>query len=236
MIQLSGFLQGWRYNEVVLVLLVAVLSVLLWRVPVIGWVFYPFHLFGTFVHEIAHGLAAILTGGEFSRFVVNPDRSGVAWSAGGVPWIITSAGYVGCTLFGGILIILAGRNVSSNHVLTFLGILLGILCLVFVRNLFGIFAGLVIAGLLFAAGYYLQANWANWLLLFLAVQVLLDAINSLFDLVRISSRSNILTDAQIMQNLTGLPAPIWAVFWTMLSFVVLVGALTLAYRDGTPTI
>lgn len=47
---------------------------------------YPFRLFGTFVHELSHGLAAVATGGEFQRFSVQPDVSGLqlaeAWRDG----------------------------------------------------------------------------------------------------------------------------------------------------------
>jgi hypothetical protein len=44
--------------------------------------------------------SAVITGGAFRRFEINPDLSGVAFSAGGVAWIISSAGYVGSALFG----------------------------------------------------------------------------------------------------------------------------------------
>jgi hypothetical protein len=37
-----------------------------------------------------------------------------------------------------------------------------------------------------------------------------------------------------MYSLTGIPAPFWAVFWTLLSLALLVGALMLAYRNASP--
>ncbi len=234
--QWATFFQGWRQNEVILVLLIGLMSIILWRVPFIGWVFYPFQLFSTFVHEISHGLAAILTGGEFRRFAVSPDLSGLAWSAGGWRWVVTSAGYVGCAIFGGILTVLSARGLAANHVLFFLGVILGILCLIFVRNVFGIVSGLVLAGLLIFAGQRLNVLWADALLLFLAVQIMLNSMNSLLDLFWLSTnRANVLTDAQIMQDLTGLPAPLWAVVWSVISFVILGVSLTLAYRD-TPAV
>lgn len=225
------FLQGWRRGPILLVLLLGVISMTLWRVPWVGLLFYPFHLFATFVHELCHGVTAIMTGGDFQRFAVHPDLSGVAWSVGGIGWLIVSAGYVGSALFGGLLVILAVRGVSANYVLVGMGIVLGILCLVFVRNLFGIVSGLVLAWLLTLAGNRLPTHWAGMLLLFLAVQMMLNALDSLLNLVWISTYGvGVPTDAFIMQQLTGIPAFIWALVWSGISLVVLIGALVLAYR------
>lgn len=224
-------LQGWRQREVLIVLALGLLSIVLTRVPFVGWLFYPFHLFGTFVHEISHGIAAILTGGDFHRFFVRPDLSGTAVSAGGIRWIVTSAGYVGSAIFGGLLTVLSARGVPARYVLFFMGIGLGILCLVFVRNLFGIASGLILAGLLVFAGERLNAAWADGLLLLLAVQMMLNALNSLFDLVVLSIYyGGVRTDAQIMQDETLIPAPLWALLWSIISIVILITALTMAYR------
>lgn len=223
--------QGWRHKEIIAVLFIGVVSIVLWRVPMLGILFYPFQLFNTFIHELSHGLAAILTGGQFVQFAVNPDLSGVAWSAGGIRWVVTSAGYVGAALFGGFLTILSARGAPANTVLVFLGIGLGILCLIFVRNLFGIVSGLILATLLVLAGKYLRPLWADGLLLVLAVQAMLNAIDSLMDLFWLSTRSSTMTDALIMQEQTGIPAVIWALVWGALSLGILAGSLTLAYRN-----
>jgi hypothetical protein len=225
------WLQGWRQGEVLLVLLLGVASVLLWRVPMVGLLWYPFQLLGTFIHEICHGLAAIMSGGDFQRFVVHPDQSGTAWYAGGVGWFVTSAGYVGCAVVGGGLTILSARDVAARSVLFFLGVALGILCLIFVKNLFGMVTGLILAGALMLAGDRLPERWADGLLLFLAVQVMLNAINSLFDLVYLSTqRADIITDAQLMQQMTGIPAPLWALAWSLIALAILAVSLTIAYR------
>jgi hypothetical protein len=225
-------LSGWRQREVLIVLGLALASLVLWRVPVLGLASYPFRLFGTFIHEICHGLAAVITGGAFRRFEINPDLSGVAFSAGGVAWIISSAGYVGSALFGGLLMVLAARGVPPREVIFGLGVGLGLLCLLFVRNLFGITTGLALSGALILAGRGLTAEWAGWLLLFLAVQLILDALNSIFDLLRIStSLRGVITDAEIMARATGIPALIWALAWATLSAFILYWSVRIAYRE-----
>lgn len=233
---LVRFSQGWRQREVMLVLALGLISLFLWRIPFLGVFFYPFHLFGTFVHEISHGMAAVATGGDFQRFAVNPDLSGTAQSRGGVQWIISSAGYVGSAIFGGLLVVLSAWGAPARSVLFWLGMTLGLLCLLFVRNFFGIFTGLAIAASLVFAGQRLNSLWADGLLLFLAVQMMLNAMNSLFDLVLLAtSAPRVTTDAVIMANATGIPAVIWAVLWTGISLICLTGSLYVAYRRA-PTL
>lgn len=228
---ISHFFQGWRQREVLIILGLAIASLVLWRVPFIAWVFYPFHLFGTFIHELSHGIAAILTGGSFLKFVVRPNFSGVATTSGGIDWIIVSAGYVGSAIFGGLLIIISAWGISARAVLFGLGIALGILCVLFVRSLFGIVAGLLFSAVLIAAGTRLSGFWASQVLLFIAIQSILDALDSVFDLVKLSTHHRyVLTDAQIMAQKTFLPAVFWAVLWSGISLAVLVTSLTIAYR------
>ena len=226
-----SFLRGWRHREVLTALGMGILCVVLWRLPAFSWLLYPFRLLNTFAHELSHGFAAIATGGDFLRFTVRPDLSGLASWAGGVRWVVTSAGYIGSALVGGILTILSARGVAARTVLVGLGIALGLLCLLFVRNIFGVTAGLLLAGALFLAGRLLNRFWADGLLLFLSVQLMLDAFDSLLDLVILSTAApDARTDAQSMATMTGIPAIIWAVLWNIVALAILVGSLYLAYR------
>jgi hypothetical protein len=215
---MSGFSDGWRWSELAGLAVLTLVLLVLWQIPGVGLVVYPFRLFGTFVHEISHGLAALATGGDFHRFTVSPDLSGLAWSAGGWRWVISSAGYVGSAVFGGVLILLAARGVASRVLLMALGLVLGVLCLLFVRNLFGIATGLALAAAMFIV------------LLVLALQLVLDGFNSLFTLLRLSAASNVQTDALSMAQATGVPAVLWTVVWAAISLAMLLFTLRLAYR------
>lgn len=208
-------------------------SLVLWQIPRIKWVVYPFQVFNTFTHELAHGLAAILTGGSFRWFEVRLNCSGVAVLAGGVRFFIVSAGYMGSALAGGLVLIIAAQIQAPNLVLGVMGGALGLLCLRFVRNFFGMFSGLVLAAGMLTAAIYLPPPWPERVLLFLAVQMMLNAISSLFTLVRGSSRGLMQgSDAHLMQAMTHIPAPIWAGAWTLLALAMLVFSTGLAYCPG----
>jgi len=231
---MGDFAHGWRWGELVGLVALGLALMLLWQVPMLGWAVYPFRLFGTFVHELSHGLAALATGGKFVRFSVHPDLSGLAWSAGGIRWIVASAGYIGSAVFGGFIVLLAARGVPARWILTGLGVLMALLCLLYVRNLFGIATGLALAGALIVAGVYLRGVLADMLVMVLALQALLDGFNSLFNVWRLSGEADVHTDAHTMAQLSGLPAGLWVVIWMGFSLLVLAIVMRLAYRGPRP--
>jgi Peptidase M50B-like len=211
-------------------IVIAILLIVLWQVPWLGWLVYPFRLFGTFVHELSHGLAAIATGGDFHRFAVRTDLSGVATSAGGVRVIVASAGYIGSAIFGGLLIALHARWCSARVLLFALALVFGALCLLFVRNLFGVASALVLTALLLLAAVKLNAVWRDALLRVLALQLILDGYSSLFTVFRLARGGVTQTDAHTMAQLTYLPASLWVLIWMFASTAILFGVLRFALR------
>jgi hypothetical protein len=105
-------------------------SLALMLLPLISLFHYPFRLLLPIVHELGHGLAAILTGGEFLRFVVFADGSGLAYTQGGWRFVVIPAGYLGVALFGAGLILL-GRSHRWSRVA--LGVIGGAMVLFSVR-------------------------------------------------------------------------------------------------------
>jgi hypothetical protein len=220
-----------KREEVSVIIGLACVTMVLWDVPLVRQVLYPFRLFNTFVHELGHGIAATATGGTFKYLMVNPNMSGEAWTAGGNRFIIASSGYLGSMLFGGALIIVTSwKNVTASGVFFCLGVGFGILCMLFVRNRFGLLMSIVLTVGLLAAGVYLEAPWDGYLLLFLAVQATLNALNSLVDLLKVTARKEkSINDAAAMAEIFPLPAMVWAMVWGVLSIGILVGALNIAY-------
>lgn len=219
-------------------LVLGLLIVVAWQVPWLNWFVYPFRLFGTFVHELSHGFAAILTGGDFRRFEVHPDLSGVAWSAGGIRVLVASAGYIGSAVAGGIIILLHQRWLSSRVLLIAIGMALGILCVLFVRNFFGVASGLGLAAVLTFAGFRLGSSWCDALLITLALQLILDGYNSLFTVLSLASGSGAHTDAHTMAQLTFVPALVWVLIWMGLSTFAIYYALRWSFvrRDSNVSI
>ncbi|HYF61490.1 MAG TPA: M50 family metallopeptidase, partial [Herpetosiphonaceae bacterium] len=123
---------------------------------------------------------------------------------------------------------------APRSVLLALGVVLAIMGLLFVRNLFGMLAGLALVAALIGAATKLEPRWSGALLLFLTVQMCLKSLDSLWDLLRISTslRGRATTDAQIMQQITGVPGLVWALLWSAAALLILWQSVRIAYFKG----
>ncbi len=227
---MGQFRDGWRRGELFGLIALVLLLMLLARLPIVSVALYPFVLFKTFVHELWHGLAAVLSGGRFLSFDIHADSSGLAWTQGGSRWFVASAGYLGASFTGGVLLVLGARGVPARALLVVLGAALILASVFLAGNVFGRLSGLALGAGLLLAAVYLSQTWRDGLLLVLAVSLALDALNSLLVLTRLSLFSDRHTDAATMAELTGIPALFWAALWIALSLAMLALALRLAYR------
>ena len=115
-------------------------------VPFIGLINYPFRLLLTIVHELGHGLAALITGGHFIRFVIFPNGSGLAYTAGGWRFMVIPAGYLGVAVFGAVLILLGRNHRWSRWAMAVIGGALIVLTILY--GLPTIFSGQIFSGIL----------------------------------------------------------------------------------------
>jgi hypothetical protein len=229
--------------QLTLLLVATVLTIALWFIPYADYLVYPIRLFVTFIHEGSHALVGLLTGGSVHSLTIGSDGSGVVYSvpSGWLGALLTSsAGYLGTTAFGVLLLFLIRRAVSAKKVLLACAAFIGIMTLVFgvispifnifslqvgVTNiLFTIIAGAALTGGLFALAKYASAKTANFAVAFLAVQCLLNSLLDLKTLFFINAPlvgSDMQTDAMNMANATGLPAIVWVFIWIGISMLMI---------------
>lgn len=98
-----------RWKSQTLLLVAAAIVAALMFVPYGYLLVYPFRLFGTFIHEVGHAVAAVATGGYVESMVVQFDTSGYVKSGGGIRVIVASAGYLASVAVGAALLF-AGRR------------------------------------------------------------------------------------------------------------------------------
>lgn len=141
--------------RIALVLGVLLILALQRFVPMGRLILYPFTLLSTWVHEMGHGLTALLVGGDFMRLDIFADASGMAHLAvvRGVRSALSSAGgLLGPPLFGAICLIVARR--AARPLLLFLAASLLLSLLLWVRTLVG---WVTVGGL--GVGIALLARW-----------------------------------------------------------------------------
>ncbi len=116
-----------RQRDLLLAFGAFAVAFILWQFQGLFFLVYPLRLFVTMIHELGHGLAAILTGGRFDHFEVTQRGAGTAYTLGGWSFAIVQAGYLGTAIFGAALLIVANRVRRPGYVAAGLGIFIGIL-------------------------------------------------------------------------------------------------------------
>lgn len=212
-------------------LLATLLTIALWFIPFADFLTYPFRIFVTFIHEGGHAFAALLTGNHVQSLSVALDASGATYTTrGGLvsDLFVSSAGYLGAMAYGALLLWLIRRTVAARVVLlASAGLVLTLTIGYGLFSAFTVVSGLLIAAGLIATAKYGSPKMANFLVSFLAVQSVLNALLDLKTVLYLSTpfARGAQTDAANMAGITGVPAIFWSAFWIGLAFVILSLAL-----------
>ena len=212
-------------NALKSLLIAFAITVALYFVPYAGIVTYPIRLLVTFIHEGCHALAALLTGGVVRQIAIQGDGSGVTATVGGIGVFIASAGYLGATLYGTALLALLRRGIAPKILLLTTAIIVGLLTVFFVHpfpDWFSTLWGIIIALLLGILAFTLPPQASVWAAAFVGVQCVMNAFFDLKTLLNISVYAGgTPSDAYNMQQLTWIPAPLWALLWLGLAVYLL---------------
>ena len=194
-------------------------ALLLWNTFVV----YPFRIFVVFLHEISHGLAAILTGGRIVSIALTFDEGGVCVTQGGSRFVTLSAGYLGSLLWGALFLLLGARRRRAPGVVALIGLFTLLVTLLFVRSWFGFLYGLLAGGALMLVASRLKPQASEILLAAIGVMSCLYAVWDIAsDLIL---RHVPHSDAAALAALTGVPALVWGVLWMAASFWVIFAVL-----------
>jgi hypothetical protein len=235
-------------HEIRTLALALLASLVLWNLPSGGVVLYPFKLLATWLHELSHGLAMVVTGAGFDRVLIYRDTSGLAFAhdaaRGGAfgASLIATAGYMGTPLWGAALLVTTpdGRR-ARVALLVYAALLVGS-SLVIVDNRFGAQAIAAIGGGMAACAIALPARWRVAVAHFVAAQACIDALLDIRVLFRASQvidgqelacTDTVRTGCSDAHNMAlytfGTTADwavwTWAAIWLVWSLVVLFVAL-----------
>ena len=194
-----------------------------------GWyVAYPLVLLSTYVHEGAHGLAAILIGGQFNSLVIHVDGSGLASISAGRGQVgvafVAGAGLVGPAAGGAAFLTLASRPTLARVGLAMFAVLSAVALVAVVRNIFGWgFVGLVAAGC-GATAWRGTGQVAQAVVAFLGVQLALSVFSRAdYLFTEVATISNGRHPSDVANMATALWLPYW--FWGGLCALLSVAAL-----------
>ncbi len=206
------------------------LTLLISFIPFAWVLVYPLRLFVTFIHEGGHALAALLTFGSVEGLFIHADASGETYTRGGFQLLIACAGYLASVVFGASLLILCRDGRNAKAALTVTAALILALTGFFAGDSFSWFTGIALTIGLISIAIAASARIAHFFLSFLAVQCCLNALFDLRTLFLISATTKVRSDAFTMQELTLIPAIVWAALWLGISILTLIYALRKHFR------
>lgn len=172
-----------------------------------------FGLYVTFVHELGHAYAALMTGRfvhglriglDHSGRLVSSGRSafGAAWSGF---WGYPAPAVVGLCLIAAVS---AGRSGAAMSV----GALILLVSLVFLRNLTGILVALASAGIAQVLLLFATPDVVNYVVLALGVALTVGGVRDLLKLAGVHTKRRerlASSDAFILGRTTGVPGFVW---------------------------
>ncbi|MBS1724908.1 MAG: M50 family metallopeptidase [Armatimonadetes bacterium] len=211
----------------------SIAALALWVVPVVRILALPLIYLNTHVHELCHAVTGLATGGQVEHILVFTDGSGVTPIFGGNVLLEASAGYVGSALVGGILIAMARDERGAKAALcTLFGFLAGSM-LLFVRgDMVGVLSGIFWVPVLGLLAAKLRGHASTFAAQFLGVQLALTSLQSLLVLLKVTVSPEPRSDALILQQISGLPAVVWAAGWSVLGLFMIGASLAIAWRPA----
>src|SRR3569623_137933 len=168
-------------------------SLLVWNLPLGGYVLYPFKLLATWMHELSHGIAMTACGAGFDHILVYRDTSGLAYARSSVGGfgsaVIAGAGYMGTPVWGAVLLVLTHDARTARRALAVLAGLLIVTAMFVIaptptEGEFGPYAVGAIGGVVLVCALGLPARWRLFGAHFLAAQACCNALLDIRVLLR----------------------------------------------------
>ncbi len=232
--------QTYDFGIITLSIMTVIAALFFWDAPFL----LPVKTFVVFLHELSHGLAAILTGGSVEQLRLVEDEGGLAFTRGGNQILIASAGYVGSAVWGALLMRLAwqGPRVRRYAIQGIAAIFMAAV-LLYVRDLYTLGVVALFTAVLFLLGRFGDSR------VHLAVLWLLGTFSALYAIVDIGTDvlaqgpfagigwlgggDAFTNDATILASITWIPAFVWGLLWSVMSIVIYgFNVFTLMIRRG----
>lgn len=200
-----------------------------YAVPYAGYALYPLLLAATVVHELAHAVAALVTGGEVGAIALAPDGGAATVHDGGAIAVIAGAGPLAPALIGAALLAVVDRPRARRAVLGALAAAVALGAALWLRGGFALACGLGAAGGFAALGLAGDrvARPATVVVGLGVGLAWLARREELFALTASTPHGRIPTDVQTLAAAAGGPPSTWAWVVIAASLALVAGGLAL---------
>ena len=178
----------------------------------------PFNWLESYFHEISHGIAALLTGGNVLRIQLFTNGAGLCTTQGGINFVISFSGYAGATFWGWAIYKLASAHQRIAQIFSVLVFTLLVCSIVFWgRDLLTWF---ILAFLAFIFLLTIKLRKIHYLQRLMQLFGLLILLNSLFSPSYLLDGRH-LGDGAALASITFIPEIVWVLIWFSLALLAL---------------
>lgn len=221
-----GFTRGPSLHAEALTLVLIIAAAVALSVPRVTWRW--FGLYVTFVHELGHALAALMTGRIVRGIRLNLNHSGETVSVGrgsaGIAW----SGFWGypAPAVAGAAMIWAAASGWAGAALS-IGAILLLVALLFIRNLVGVAIAVGCAILAQLLVLFSDREFSAYVVVCLGIALVVGAVKDWFKVAAVHAKRRRLesSDAYILARTTGVPAVIWLGGFALVILACAYGAL-----------
>jgi len=187
----------------------------LWQTPLL----IPLKILVVFLHELAHALMTLLTGGEVVSLSISPQQGGLVVSRGGNRFLTLTAGYLGSLLLGVSLLVVALRTNADRVVMAFFGVVMFAVAAFYVRDVFALAFTLGTGAAMLTAARFFSHQINDLLLRVIGLTSMIYVPYDIFsDTI---ARSALRSDARMLAEEFGGTTMIWGGIWLLISLVVI---------------
>ena len=202
----------WQKYQLYFLLIAAII---IRQIPIVS---IPLNWLESYFHEISHGIAALVSGGEIMRIQLFANGAGLCTTRGGLGFLISFFGYAGATFWGWLLFKLANSHQRTAQVVSGLMIVLLLASLIFwARDLLTIIIISILAVMFVFLIKMRRLYTLQLLIKFFGLSILLNSLFSptyLFD-------GRDLGDGAALASMTMVPELVWVLLWCVLAVAAL---------------
>ncbi|UQA60788.1 M50 family metallopeptidase [Polyangium aurulentum] len=208
-------------------------------VPFGGLLLYPFTLMATWVHEMGHGLTAVLMGGNFEKLEIFWDASGLAhaFAAESRHGFVSVGGLLAPPLVGAAVLALSRGPRRSRIVLAVLATAMIVSLIAWVRTVVGWISLPVVAALLGAFVRWASPRELLFLAQFIGLRLAFDTVTRIdyvFTDRAVVDGVERLSDIATVAASWGGPRFVWSLVVAAISFLLVAAGLYGAWHEPRP--
>lgn len=192
---------------------------ILWNVPYINKILWPFKMLVIAFHEFGHAITAVMTGGRVKSISLDPNEGGVTKMVGGISAITLPAGYLGSSLIGALLTFCGFDIVASKIASIVLGVCFLLTLWWGKRDWLTVLTVLLAVGLLIACWFIVHAEALRFVVLFIGVMSSLYSVWDICDDLILRKVNS--SDASVFAKRYGGSSQCWGIVWSIISVLIM---------------